>query len=133
VVTDSYTYDAYGTLTASTGTTENNYLYAGEQFDKGLNQYYLRDRYYGTDIGRFTQRDRFEGDLNNPLSLNKYGYTHGNPVNGTDPSGQFLVSEALVLQKEIQKAYGVTLPLWVARGTIVIREASNIALQVVVR
>ena len=59
VVTDSYTYDAYGTLTASTGTTENSYLYAGEQFDKGLNQYYLRDRYYGTDIDRFTQRDQF--------------------------------------------------------------------------
>jgi RHS repeat-associated protein len=71
VVTDSYTYDAYGTLTASTGTTQNNYLYAGEQFDNGLNQYYLRDRYYGTDIGRFTQRDRFEGDMNNPLSMNR--------------------------------------------------------------
>ena len=57
-VTDKYTYDAYGRILKSTGTTQNNYLYAGEQFDRGLNQYYLRDRYYGTDIGRFTQRDR---------------------------------------------------------------------------
>jgi RHS repeat-associated protein len=89
VVTDSYSYDAYGTLTASTGTTANSYLYAGEQFDKGLNQYYLRDRYYGTDIGGFTQMDRFDGDMMQPLSLNRYGYTHGNPVNAIDPSGMF--------------------------------------------
>jgi RHS repeat-associated protein len=89
-VTDKYTYDAYGRILKSTGTTQNNYLYAGEQFDKGLNQYYLRDRYYGTDIGRFTQRDRFDGDMMQPLSMNRYGYTHGNPINGTDPSGMFL-------------------------------------------
>jgi len=104
VVTDTYAYDAYGTLTASTGTTQNNYLYAGEQFDKGLNQYYLRDRYYGTDIGRFTQRDRFEGDMMQPLSLNRYGYTHGNPINDTDPSGMFaasLVALETVLQGAI--------------------------------
>ena len=86
-VTDKYTYDAYGRILKSTGTTQNNYLYAGEQFDRDLNQYYLRDRYYGTDIGRFSQRDRFEGDMMQPLSMNRYGYTHGNPVNAIDPSG----------------------------------------------
>ncbi|MFM7886832.1 MAG: hypothetical protein ACKPCM_09110, partial [Pseudanabaena sp.] len=32
----------------------------------------------------------------NPLSLNRYGYTHGNPVNGTDPSGMFLLEQAAV-------------------------------------
>jgi RHS repeat-associated protein len=95
-VTDKYTYDAYGRILKSTGTTQNNYLYAGEQFDRGLNQYYLRDRYYGNDIGRFTQRDRFEGDMMNPLSLNKYGYTHGNPVNVIDPTGMFSIAQSLV-------------------------------------
>ncbi|ELS31341.1 MULTISPECIES: RHS repeat-associated core domain-containing protein [Pseudanabaena] len=95
-VTDTYNYDAYGNLSSSTGTTVNSYLYAGEQFDKNLGDYYLRDRYYSTDIGRFTQRDRFDGVMNNPLSLNRYGYTHGNPVNGTDPSGMFLLEQAAV-------------------------------------
>jgi RHS repeat-associated protein len=109
-VTDTYNYDAYGNLSSSTGTTVNSYLYAGEQFDKNLGDYYLRDRYYSTDIGRFTQRDRFDGDMMNPLSLNRYGYTHGNPVNGTDPSGMFLVNDALVIQAEIQKAYGAAVP-----------------------
>ncbi|MFM7854909.1 MAG: hypothetical protein ACKO96_24015 [Flammeovirgaceae bacterium] len=45
-VTDSYNYDAYGTLLNSTGSSENSYRFAGEQFDKNLGQYYLRDRYY---------------------------------------------------------------------------------------
>jgi RHS repeat-associated protein len=99
IVTDSYSYDAYGNLSSSTGTTVNSYLYAGEQFDKNLGDYYLRDRYYSTDIGRFTQRDRFDGDLNMPLSLNRYGYTHGNPVNGIDPSGMFVEGDFLVANK----------------------------------
>jgi RHS repeat-associated protein len=88
-VTDTYTYDAYGNLAGSTGSTTNDYRFAGEQLDKNLSQYYLRDRYYGADTGRFTQRDRFDGDLMSPLSLNRYAYAHGNPVNGTDPSGMF--------------------------------------------
>src|SRR6266849_4088734 len=32
-VTDTYDYDAFGNLIHSTGTTPNNYLYSGEQFD----------------------------------------------------------------------------------------------------
>jgi hypothetical protein len=35
-VTDTYDYDAFGNLIASTGTTPNNYLFAGEQFDPAL-------------------------------------------------------------------------------------------------
>jgi RHS repeat-associated protein len=82
VVTDRYNYDAYGNLLNSSGATSNNYRFTGEQFDKNLNQYYLRDRYYGTDIGRFTRSDTWNGDFRNPLSLNKYTYTSGNPING---------------------------------------------------
>jgi RHS repeat-associated protein len=87
VVSDRYIYDAYGNLIASSGNTENGYRFTGEQFDKNVGQYYLRDRYYGTDIGRFTRSDKWEGSFNDPLSLNKYLYTHSNPVNRMDPSG----------------------------------------------
>jgi hypothetical protein len=45
VVTDTYDYDAFGNLIHSTGTTPNNYLFAGEQFDPDLNLYYNRARY----------------------------------------------------------------------------------------
>ncbi|WP_223805615.1 RHS repeat-associated core domain-containing protein [Pseudanabaena sp. UWO310] len=108
MVTDTYNYDAYGNLSSSTGTTVNSYLYAGEQFDKNLGDYYLRDRYYSTDIGRFTQRDRFEGVMNNPLSLNRYGYTHGNPVNAIDPSGEFSLLEVSAISSVVGALSGFT-------------------------
>nr|WP_249071231.1 hypothetical protein [Argonema antarcticum] len=38
-------------------------MFAGEQFDENLGDYYLRERFYDTDTGRFTRRDTFEGFL----------------------------------------------------------------------
>ncbi|MBP0030536.1 RHS repeat-associated core domain-containing protein, partial [Roseofilum sp. Guam] len=86
-VTDAYWYDAYGNLVERVGSSENDYLFAGEQFDEQLGQYYLRQRYYDTATGRFTRRDTYEGRLNEPITLHKYLYAHGNPVNGIDPTG----------------------------------------------
>jgi len=86
-VTDSYDYDAFGNLTNQTGTTPNNYLFAGEQFDPALNLYYNRARYLNTATGRFWSMDTDEGDDETPLTLQKYLYTNANPVDGTDPSG----------------------------------------------
>jgi RHS repeat-associated protein len=62
-------------------------LYSGEQFDAKIGQQYLRQRYYDPSTGRFNRLDPFFGNLNDPLSLHKYLYTHGDPVNGIDPSG----------------------------------------------
>jgi len=52
-VTDTYDYDAFGNLIHSTGTSPNNYLFAGEQFDPDLGLYYNRARYLSTNTGRF--------------------------------------------------------------------------------
>jgi RHS repeat-associated protein len=102
-ITDAYVYDAYGNTLSSSGTTVNNYLYTGEQFDQNLGEYYLRARYYNPSQGRFTGRDPFEGMLEEPLSLNKYGYVHGNPINNTDPSGMFIggLLDSLSAQQEL--------------------------------
>jgi hypothetical protein len=59
-----------------------------------LGDYYLRARYYDTEIGRFIRRDDYEGGIQNPLTLHKYVYTHNNPVNATDPTGLFLETAA---------------------------------------
>ncbi|MBP0011370.1 RHS repeat-associated core domain-containing protein [Roseofilum sp. Belize Diploria] len=88
-VTDAYWYDAYGNLVEHEGSSENNYLFAGEQFDEALGQYYLRQRYYDASTGRFTRRDTWEGDRSNPITLNKYLYANGNPVSYIDPSGLY--------------------------------------------
>jgi RHS repeat-associated protein len=89
VVTDTYAYDAFGNLIASTANIENDYLFAGEQFDGDLGQYYLRDRYYNPSVGRFTRVDSYEGRRRDPMSLHDYLYAHANPVNFIDPSGLF--------------------------------------------
>src|SRR5262249_44402927 len=86
-VTDTYDYDAFGNLLAKTGSTPNNYLFAGEQFDPVLGVYYNRARYYDQRQGRFWTMDTYEGDPGSPLSLHKYLYVANDPVNRLDQSG----------------------------------------------
>jgi len=87
-VSDTYDYDAFGILLHSTGTTPNNYLFAGEQFDPDLGFYYNRARYLNISTGRFWTRDDFEGDDGDgPEYGHKYLFANSDPVNGIDPSG----------------------------------------------
>jgi RHS repeat-associated protein len=83
-------YDAYGNAISQPSSVSNKYLFAGEQFDANLSDYYLRDRYYDNNTGRFTRQDTYEGEVETPLSLHKYIYAHDNPVTYTDPSGFFI-------------------------------------------
>jgi RHS repeat-associated protein/uncharacterized repeat protein (TIGR01451 family) len=96
-VTDTYTYDAFGTLITTSGITRNSYLYQGEQFDGSLELYYLRARYYGPKEGRFLTMDLVSGDVARPASLHKYLYANADPINNSDPSGLF-VDTALLNQ-----------------------------------
>ena len=72
---------------ASSGGTINPFLFQGQQFDPASNDYYLRARYYDPTMGRFVSQDPFIGADTNPLSLHRYLYTSGDPVNNVDPTG----------------------------------------------
>jgi RHS repeat-associated protein len=87
-ITDQYIYDAFGTLLASSGTTQNNYLYTGQQYDANIGFYYLRARYYGSETGRFMSIDPLEGVLFEPITLHRYLYAGDDPLNNADPSGE---------------------------------------------
>ena len=89
LVTDTYTYDAFGLLLNRSGATENNYMYTGEQYDPNVGFYYLRARYYNQSNGRFLTMDTWAGSMFEPASLHKYLYCAGNPVGNWDPSGEF--------------------------------------------
>jgi RHS repeat-associated protein len=96
-----YNYDAYGSGldSISSSSAENastRLLYCGEQFDGNLHQYYLRARYYDQGTGRFNAMDSFRGNNFDPQSLHKYGYAHGDSIDGVDPSGEWLVLEILI-------------------------------------
>ena len=83
-----YTYDAYGNpIGFSVADALTTHLYSGEQTDQLTGLQYLRARYYNPSTGTFNRLDPFFGNLNDPQSLHKYLYCHGDPVNGIDPSG----------------------------------------------
>jgi RHS repeat-associated protein len=88
-ITDTYTYDSFGIkLSNSTGSTQNSYLYAGEQLDQETGMYYLRvPRYYSPEAGRFGTKDPYEGFREVPASLHSYSYADLDPISMVDPSG----------------------------------------------
>ena len=74
-------FDAWGNVTASSGSIPH-YGYTGrEPDDSGL--IYYRARYYDPRIGRFTQRD----PLGSIDGVNRYAYALNAPVNFVDPWG----------------------------------------------
>jgi len=87
VVTDTYSYDAFGNLLKSKGNTKNCYRYCGEQLDETTGLYYLRARYMDTSTGRFISQDSYAGSISDLTSLHKYLYANANPVMYSDPSG----------------------------------------------
>jgi RHS repeat-associated protein len=93
-VLNAYGYEAFGESTNQSGTTNNKYQYAGEQFDSALGDYYLRQRFYDTSSGRFGRMDTYEGKISSPQTLHKYLYANANPVHLTDPSGLFTLAES---------------------------------------
>jgi len=111
VDTDSYEYDAYGNHWSVSGSTPNNMLYKGEEYDSNLGLYYLRARYYNPATGRFMSRDPLDGQLTDPKSLHKYLYADGDPVNGVDPMGREDLFAYDVQLKKILKA-APTLTEW---------------------
>ncbi len=85
-VTMAKSYDPYGVVTQSAGNAQTDYGYTGEMTDSaGL--VYLRARHYAPAMGRFLSRDTWGGDVNRPLSFNRWGYVEGNPINLSDPTG----------------------------------------------
>ena len=92
-ITDTYDYDAFGSLIYRSGTTPNDYLYSGEQFDANLGFYYLRARYMNPASGRFFSMDSYAGSQSDPLSLHKYVYAANQPVTNVDPSGYQTIPE----------------------------------------
>ncbi|MFW6154174.1 MAG: RHS repeat-associated core domain-containing protein [Planctomycetota bacterium] len=66
---------------------------------------YLRERYYDCEMGRFLVADRYPGSRQNPQSLHKYLYCHGDPVNHVDPTGLFEQLFGYDAEAAIEKIY----------------------------
>lgn len=83
----TYTYDSFGKLTASSGSLVNSFRYTGREFDSETSIYEYRHRYYDPSVGRFSSED--------PLGFNAgenfYAYVSNNPIASNDPQGLFEV------------------------------------------
>lgn len=80
-VQSTYSYEPYGTATASGGATDNAYQYTGRENDGDF--YYYRNRQYGGVLARFVSEDPigFAG------GSNLYEYANSDPISQTDPLG----------------------------------------------
>ena len=99
-----YSYDPWGvpTVMNSSGTVMeqstfigniNPLRYRGYYYDTETGFYYLQSRYYDPAIGRFISADTFATtDCNGFLSANMFAYCENNPVNNSDPNGEFLAT-----------------------------------------
>ena len=105
----TYYYDAFGNITEQTGDVNNSITYAGYQYDKETDLYYLNARYYDSKTARFLSEDTYTGDPNDPLSLNLYTYCANSPIKYIDPSGNVYITDGSKGNdvKVIQAALGV--------------------------
>ena len=121
-VTDTYAYTAFGEMYSQTGTTDNSYLFAGQQFDSETSLYSLRARYYDPSSGRFLSQDAYPYNIGNPVELNRYTYAGNNPVNFSDPSGNQAFAEYAINIAKTDGAYGVALftYTWVTNSPVIV-------------
>ena len=91
-VVASYSYDPWGKIISSSGALAevNPLRYRGYYYDSETGFYYLRSRYYDPELGRFINADSYAStDATGILSANMFAYCENDPVNKSDPTGEF--------------------------------------------
>jgi len=114
-VLSTHDYLAYGEELTDPEFTTNNMKFTGHERDPETGLDYMLARYYTSGSGRFLQVDPVDIALDfnnaktkkekqkigklleNPMIWNKYAYCYGNPINNTDPDGEFGLPEVCVV------------------------------------
>ena len=84
-IANTYTYDSFGNLTASTGSLVNPFRYSARESDTETGLYYYRARYYDPQSGRFLREDPIKAVVS---GMNFYAYVRNNSPNFVDPYGR---------------------------------------------
>jgi len=70
--------------------TTTKWFFTSYEHDGESGLDYALARYYDSRVARFCSADPVEGEPDDPQSWNRYAYVRNDPVNLTDPSGEFL-------------------------------------------
>ncbi len=88
-----YSYDAWGACTVVSASNvigyANPFRYRGYYYDIENNLYYLNNRYYNPNIGRFLNTDKYIGVNNDISTYDLYSYCGNCPINRYDKGGLF--------------------------------------------
>ena len=68
---------------------QNPFRYRGYYYDSITGFYYVSSRYYDPEIGRFLHADSAIGQIGNVQGTNMFAYCFNNPVNMSDPTGNW--------------------------------------------
>ena len=118
-----YIYSAYGEILSikdanGNDITDSNHIanvnpirYRGYYYDTETGFYYLKSRYYDPNTGRFISPEpnakygQFDENAG-ILGYNLYAYCANNPVNNLDPTGEFIISIAVLIGIGVGAAIG---------------------------
>jgi RHS repeat-associated protein len=105
-VTDTVTYDAWGTIVSRTGSTALFLLWLGEigyYSDVEANQLFVRQRYLVAAVGRWTSLDPVGFDIQDGPQHSLYDYARNNPIIAVDPSGTLTIDPLLPRNLEAKR------------------------------
>ncbi|ELP58541.1 putative cell wall associated protein [Clostridium pasteurianum DSM 525 = ATCC 6013] len=130
----AYTYDTWGKLISTTGTlastvgVKNPYRYRGYRYDGETGLYYLNARYYNAEWGRFINADAAVGSIGELISHNMFVYCLNNPVNMSDPSGNWpSFSNIIKAAKKVINTFVNVITRIVAVATVVVAVATVVS------
>jgi RHS repeat-associated protein len=86
--TMSKVYDPFGQLAGQTGLEWPAAGFQGDYTDPISGEVWMGARWYAPNDAAFTTRDTVFGELETPISLNRYTYAHANPLLYFDPDGR---------------------------------------------
>ncbi|MCI9370533.1 MAG: RHS repeat-associated core domain-containing protein [Lachnospiraceae bacterium] len=103
----TYLYDAWGNVTQIQGNNEiaeiNPIRYRSYYWDKETNRYYLKSRYYDSNIKRFLNTDNMARINCGDMDTNLFAYCGDDPINLYDPSGRALTAITIFTISQFEK------------------------------
>ena len=96
-VAATLTYDPFGNLVSSTGSTLPNTRWQSSWQDTTTGLYYVIARWYAPSLGTFLSADPLTAPQSNPQGRDPYAYGAGDAIDRADPDGRCIIEDGVRL------------------------------------